>query len=105
MASVHCSTSVGTFATFTKGVKWSPDGTCLLAADDDNTLKLFELPVEAAHSWKPALECAEGETVYDYSWYPFMDSANPVTCCFVASSRDHPLHLWYFFKSNSSFVS
>ena len=23
-----------------------------------------------------------------------MDSVDPATCCFVASSRDHPLHLW-----------
>ena len=98
--SVYCSTGVETFTTFTKGVKWSPDGTCLLAADDDNTLKLFDLPpapasdAAVAQGWKPSLQCVEGETVYDYSWYPYMDSSNPVTCCFVASSRDHPLHLW-----------
>jgi len=100
VTSVHCSTGVGTFSTFTKGVKWSPDGTCLLAADDDTNLKLFELPpastcsTSVVHNWQPSLQCVEGETVYDYSWYPYMDSSNPVTCCFVASSRDHPLHLW-----------
>ncbi|EFJ43030.1 hypothetical protein VOLCADRAFT_106969 [Volvox carteri f. nagariensis] len=29
---------------FLKGVKWSPDGACLLTASDDNWLRLFDLP-------------------------------------------------------------
>ena len=27
-----------------RGVKWSPDGLCLLTASDDHHLRLFELP-------------------------------------------------------------
>ena len=29
-----------------KGVQWSPDGTCLLTASEDQQLRLFELPPE-----------------------------------------------------------
>jgi WD40 repeat protein len=33
-------------ANFTKGVKFSPDGTCLLTASEDNILRVFEVPTE-----------------------------------------------------------
>ena len=29
------------------------------------------------------LEMHEGETVYDYCWYPFMSSLDPDTCWYV----------------------
>jgi len=32
------------FNNFLKGVKWSPDGLCLLANSEDNVLRLFEMP-------------------------------------------------------------
>ena len=94
------------FATFTKGVAWSPDGTCLLTADDDNKLSMFELPPTAvgagagvgAAKMRPVLAPAEGETIYDYAWFPRMSSADPLTCVFAASSRDHPIHLWDAFR-------
>ncbi|KAG2425914.1 hypothetical protein HYH02_014913 [Chlamydomonas schloesseri] len=33
---------------FLKGVKWSPDGACLLTASDDNWLRLYDLPQDVA---------------------------------------------------------
>ena len=92
-----------TFETFTKGVQWSPDGTCLLTADDDNVISLFEMPAATSHGvastvLQPVFCVHEGETVYDYAWYPFMNSNVPATCCFVSSSRDAPLHLWDAFS-------
>lgn len=36
----------------------------------------------------------EGETIYDMAWYPGMSSAEPASCCFVTTARDHPVHLW-----------
>lgn len=89
-----------------KGLKWSPDGTCLLTASEDQHLRIFELPSEVLMgSWgeldarqsielKSAVSTREGDAIYDYAWYPGMDSAEPATCCFLASCRDHPLHLW-----------
>jgi telomerase Cajal body protein 1 len=35
-----------------------------------------------------------GEAIYDCIWYPHMNSNNPSSCCFVTTSRDHPIHLW-----------
>ena len=91
---------------FTKGIHWSPDGTCLLSCGDDNALRVFELPAEAQKAaWltepltnSPSIEAAltahEGETVYSYGWYPRMDSSQPDSCVFASSCRDHPVHLW-----------
>eukprot|EP00741_Cyanophora_paradoxa_P016568 tig00020927_g15998.t1 len=94
---------------FFKGAKWSPDGTCLLTCSEDTVLRLFELPQaisslasadrsgaspRAPSQLPVALQCKEGECVYDYAWYPLMSSANPATCCFVSSCRDHPVHMW-----------
>ena len=36
----------------------------------------------------------EGDGIYDYCWYPLMRSDDPLTCCFLSTSRDHPMHLW-----------
>ena len=92
-----------------KGLKWSPDGTCLLTASEDKYLRIFELPSELHSSATAAAETGapptttelksavctrEGDSIYDYAWYPAMHSAEPATCCFLSACRDHPLHLW-----------
>ena len=41
-----------------------------------------------------ALEVRAGDAIYDYAWYPFMHSAQPASCCFLSSCRDHPIQLW-----------
>lgn len=41
-----------------------------------------------------AVCCQEGELVYDYCWFPLMNSHDPVSCCFASTSRDHPIHLY-----------
>ena len=100
-----------------RGAIWSPDGLCLLTASEDKRLRLFELPenlqseeglaalddeAESDASAEPAqqpelpnpLTVLEGDAVYDYTWFPGMDSSQPETCCFLSSSRDHPIRLW-----------
>jgi WD40 repeat protein len=83
---------------FTKGVKISPDGSCVLTNSEDNILRVFELPDQQNTTpnsdWQSALQAKEGETVYDFCWYPLMNSSYPTSCCFISSSRDHPVHLW-----------
>ena len=94
------------------GVLWSPDGTCLLAADDLTNLHLFEIPPSYYHTsgsgsssssgigsgsgqpCSPVLSMKEGETIYDYTWYPHMRSSEPQSCVFASTARDHPIHLW-----------
>lgn len=97
------------FGSFLKGCKWSPDGSCLLTASDDNNLTLFNLPDELCHSsadagpaieLAPALTIREGETIYDYDWYPFMSSLDCASCCIVSTSRDHPVHMWDAFSGD-----
>eukprot|EP01060_Flectonema_neradi_P012588 TRINITY_DN19364_c0_g1_i1.p1 TRINITY_DN19364_c0_g1~~TRINITY_DN19364_c0_g1_i1.p1 ORF type:complete len:604 (+),score=107.00 TRINITY_DN19364_c0_g1_i1:35-1813(+) len=84
---------------FMKSSEWSPDGSVLLTNCEDNVIRLFNLPEQnelTTASWgselQPSLTMSEGECIYDMSWFPKMADQN--SCCFVASSRDHPIHLW-----------
>ncbi|KAM6449845.1 telomerase Cajal body protein 1 [Liasis olivaceus] len=86
---------------FLKGCKWAPDGTCLLTNSADNTLRIYNLPTELyAEEWgtvaemSPVLRMAEGDTIYDYCWFPLMNSSDPQTCFVASSSRDNPIHVW-----------
>ncbi|CAI9108844.1 OLC1v1008543C1 [Oldenlandia corymbosa var. corymbosa] len=91
---------------FLKAVKWSPDGSCFLTCSDDNTLRLFSLQYDesgtdadscsasSADSYNANLVVSEGESVYDYCWYPYMSISSPDTCVFATTTRDHPIHLW-----------
>ncbi|XP_051632703.1 telomerase Cajal body protein 1, partial [Manacus candei] len=86
---------------FLRGCKWAPDGSCVLTCSDDNTLRVFDLPFPPGPppgvplpDLVPALRVPEGDTIYDFSWYPLMDSTHPPSCLLVSSSRDNPVHLW-----------
>ncbi|KAL6528975.1 hypothetical protein OROMI_028861 [Orobanche minor] len=92
---------------FLKGVRWSPDGSCFLSCSDDNSLRVFSLPYDdsggpanvpnsmpESDSYESNLVVSEGESVYDYCWYPYMSASNPDLCVFATSTRDHPIHLW-----------
>lgn len=86
---------------YLKGCKWAPDGSCLLTNSADNVLRVYNLPPELySSSWdlipemSPVLRMAEGDTIYDYCWYPHMNSLDPDTCFLASSSRDNPVHVW-----------
>ncbi|KAF6739186.1 Telomerase Cajal body protein 1 [Oryzias melastigma] len=86
---------------YLKGCKWAPDGSCVLTNSADNVLRLYNLPPEIySYSWgalsemSPVLRMAEGDTIYDYCWYPNMNSLEPDTCFLASSSRDNPVHVW-----------
>ncbi|CAG8810636.1 31722_t:CDS:10 [Gigaspora margarita] len=89
----------GSEGNFFKNAKWSPDGTCILTSSNDNTLRVFNLPLNIFDANEeqdimPALYSHSGESVYDCCWYPQMSSQDPDTCFFLSSSREHPVHLW-----------
>lgn len=76
---------------FLKGCLWSPDGTCILTVANGNGMHVFELPidlygVDSIEEDRPldilqsAVHIKEGGSVYDYCWYPFMNSSNPTSC-------------------------
>ncbi|XP_010737064.2 telomerase Cajal body protein 1 [Larimichthys crocea] len=86
---------------YLKGCKWAPDGSCILTNSADNVLRVYNLPPEIySYNWdllpemSPVLRMAEGDTIYDYCWYPKMNSLDPDTCFLASSSRDNPVHLW-----------
>jgi len=81
-----------------QGVKFSPDGLCVLTSAG-NRLRLYNTPDVQSESserqdWKAILESHGGDTVRCYDWYPHMASSDPSTCCFVGASRDQPVHLY-----------
>ncbi|XP_038135044.1 telomerase Cajal body protein 1 [Cyprinodon tularosa] len=97
---------------YLKGCKWAPDGSCILTNSADNILRVYNLPPEIySYSWdsipemSPVLRMAEGDTVYDYCWFPKMTSLEPDTCFLASSSRDNPVHVWDAFcgKVRASF--
>ncbi|KAL6992649.1 hypothetical protein U1Q18_010761 [Sarracenia purpurea var. burkii] len=65
---------------FLKGIKWSPDGSCFLTSSEDNTFRVFQLP--------------ENGNGYPGNACSFAADADPVTCVFASTTRDHPIHLW-----------
>nr|XP_003701947.1 PREDICTED: telomerase Cajal body protein 1 [Megachile rotundata] len=96
------------YENFTKGCQWSPDGTCLLVPSEDFRIRIYELPRELYSQKIPptltstnlpvALTIKEGGLIYDTCWYPFMNSWDPTTCCFLSTSRESPIHLWDAFN-------
>ncbi|KAG2204929.1 hypothetical protein INT46_005355 [Mucor plumbeus] len=88
---------------FYRNAKWSPDGSCLLTNNADDVLRLFQLPANVYHDSEygnlvlpmvPTLGIREGESVYDFAWFPSMNAQDASTCCFITSVRDHPIQLW-----------
>ncbi|XP_062368147.1 telomerase Cajal body protein 1 [Cinclus cinclus] len=86
---------------FLRGCKWAPDGSCVLTCSNDNVLRIFDLPLPLGPppglplpELAPAVQVAEGDTIYDFTWYPLMNSSQPATCLVASSSRDNPVHLW-----------
>ncbi|XP_060730737.1 telomerase Cajal body protein 1 [Tachysurus vachellii] len=92
---------------YLRGCKWAPDGSCILSNSADNVLRVYNLPPELySSSWdllsemSPVLRMPEGDTVYDYCWFPKMSSLDPDTCFIASSSRDNPVHIWDAFYGN-----
>ncbi|CAF4257826.1 unnamed protein product, partial [Adineta steineri] len=82
---------------FLKGCKWSPDGLCLLTNSDDNQLRVFEIPCDRLplnEDLNAVLHLQEPELIYDFQWYPYMDSSQSDTCFIFSSCRDNPVHLF-----------
>ncbi len=48
----------------------------------------------------PCLTMQEGEIVYDYTWFPLMDSTRPDLCCFAVTAQYQPIHLYDAFDGH-----
>lgn len=103
--------------TYFKGCKWAPDGLCLMSCSNDNVIRLINTPKEVLEQKWDVLDCnfsmtscldvSEAEIIYDYAWWPHMNSMHPNTCCFVSTSKDQPIHLWDAFngKLRASYIA
>ena len=89
----------------TRGCKWSPDGLCVLTNSEDNRLRIFDLPIserddDSRPEFAPSVIMQEGEMIYDFAWYPRMDSNVPETCFIVTTAQYHPIHLFDAFDGH-----
>lgn len=96
---------------FLKGCLWSPDGTCALTTINGDGMHVVELPADLYGSdsisgdrpvdvLQSAVHVKEGGVVYDYSWYPFMNSSDPASCCWLASRQHEPIQMWDAYKGS-----
>ncbi|CBY22693.1 unnamed protein product [Oikopleura dioica] len=91
---------------YLRGCCFAPDGLCILSNSNDNTLRLFNLPPallsgqleNAEPEMESVLRIPEGEAVYDFCWWPRMNSMDPASCCFVSSAKHQPIHLFDAFN-------
>lgn len=76
---------------YLKGCKWSPDGTCLLTVVRGAGMHVMELPGDLYNGdsimtsrpiqpLNPAVSVPESGLIYDYCWYPGMNSGMAATC-------------------------
>lgn len=80
---------------FYQGCVFSPDGLCVLTSTaTDAKLRIYNTAQSNTEKWKTALISDGGDTVRAYTWYPGMKSSDPATCCFLATCRDQPIHLY-----------
>lgn len=95
---------------YLNGCVWSPDGTCLLTAVNADGMHVVELPRDLyattngvgvySGNHRPldvlqsAVAVRNGGTVYDYCWYPFMNSSAPETCCWLSTGQHGPIQMW-----------
>lgn len=90
---------------YLRGCVWSPDGTCILAPVHRDGMHVLELPtelyaVDEVSAQRPldiltsAVQVPENGMVYDYCWYPFMNSGAPETCCWLSSQQHGPIQMW-----------
>lgn len=82
-----------------KSCIWSPDGSCLLSNSSTESLDLCffddswlysstSSDLKISRTWKLSASC------YDYCFYPFMNSQDHASCCFLTAIKDSPVQLW-----------
>ena len=64
-----------------RDIKFSPDKLCFSCSKNDpKSLFIYNMQTETSFDKQPAIRIDQGYTIYDHSWYPFLDSSNPATC-------------------------
>ncbi|KAI0981054.1 hypothetical protein GJ496_008663 [Pomphorhynchus laevis] len=91
---------------FLKGCKWAPDGSCFCTSSADNILRIFNTPpeiidhalqledVDLFPAFDPVLSMPTHSLIYDFCWYPLMNSSNADLCCLFATCKNSPVCLF-----------
>ncbi|CAB3247177.1 unnamed protein product [Arctia plantaginis] len=95
---------------YLRGCKWSPDGTCCLTVVNNDGVHVTELPRELySGSVTPdrmidvldsIIHVKEAGLIYDFCWYPGMNSSLPETCCWLTTRQNAPVQMWDAFNGS-----
>ncbi|CAG4953097.1 unnamed protein product [Colias eurytheme] len=95
---------------YLRGCKWSPDGTCCLCVVNNDGVHVMELPrdlysgdVTADRTidvLEPVIHIKEAGLVYDFCWYPGMNSGVPESCCWITTKQNAPVQMWDAFDGS-----
>lgn len=95
---------------YLRGCKWSPDGTCCLSVVNNDGVHVTELPSELYQGvvcgdriidvLESVIHLKETGSVYDFCWYPFMNSTNPPSCCWLTTKQNSPIQMWDAFDGS-----
>ncbi|XP_072931078.1 telomerase Cajal body protein 1 [Epargyreus clarus] len=89
---------------YLRGCKWSPDGTCCLSVVNYDGFHIMELPRDL-YEGRPSrdrmitllpaiIHVKESGLVYDFCWYPKMNSYIPETCSWITTKKNSPIQMW-----------
>lgn len=82
---------------FCRNFLFSPSGNFYLFTTELGDLccdQISENQAKCSFSSQNQVVFQRSEPIYDIKWYPHMNASDPATCCFISTSKDHPIHLW-----------
>ncbi|XP_014355820.2 telomerase Cajal body protein 1 homolog [Papilio machaon] len=102
--------SKGDVQPYLRGCKWSPDGTCCLSVVNNDGVHVTELPrdlysgsVDSKRKidvLDPVIHVKESGLIYDFCWYPGMNSTIPESCCWITTRQNAPIQMWDAFDGS-----
>lgn len=99
------------FQNYFKGCLFSPDGCCILAPVNGDGIHVFELPQDLygqeevsetreITKMKSVIYVRTACNIYDFCWYPYMNSQAPETCFWISTSQNEAIKLYDAFNGN-----
>lgn len=90
---------------YTKGVSFSPDGTCILSTINAKGMMCYELPQDLygkeeisedrdINLLMPVIQVKSVGNIYDFAWYPYMSSYDAETCFWISSAQNEPIKMF-----------
>ncbi|GBP69078.1 Telomerase Cajal body protein 1 [Eumeta japonica] len=102
--------SKDTVQPYLRGSKWSPDGTCCLAVVNNDGVHVLELPRDLYDGdlrgdrpidiLNSVIHVKEAGLIYDFCWFPGMNSSYPETCSWLTTRQNGPVQMWDAFDGS-----